>query len=85
MFDPEAYLIANPDVAAAGVDPRKHYLTIGRKEGRRLFPVQHSELPDVFDPEAYLLANPDVAAAGVDPREHYLAFGLREGRRLFPV
>lgn len=37
-FDPEKYLAANPDVAAAGVDPRRHYLEFGRGEGRRLRP-----------------------------------------------
>ena len=35
-FDPAAYLAANPDVAAAGVDPVLHYLDFGRYEGRRL-------------------------------------------------
>jgi SAM-dependent methyltransferase len=37
-FDPEQYLLANPDVANAGVDPRQHYLMFGRREGRRLKP-----------------------------------------------
>src|SRR5262249_41065845 len=35
-FDEQAYLIANPDVAQAGVDPRIHYITFGRRENRRL-------------------------------------------------
>ena len=33
-FDDAAYLRANPDVAAAGVDPLTHYNTWGRGEGR---------------------------------------------------
>jgi hypothetical protein len=37
-FDGELYLRANPDVRAAGVDARTHYLEYGRKEGRRLRP-----------------------------------------------
>ncbi|HZX28255.1 MAG TPA: phytanoyl-CoA dioxygenase family protein [Telluria sp.] len=37
-FDPALYLQANPDVAAAGVNPLEHYLAHGRKEGRRLRP-----------------------------------------------
>jgi hypothetical protein len=37
-FDPERYLLANPDVAAAGVDPTTHYLQYGRHERRRLHP-----------------------------------------------
>ena len=35
-FDPDAYLEANPDVAAAGVDPGIHYLEFGFREGRKL-------------------------------------------------
>jgi hypothetical protein len=37
-FDPQLYLEANPDVAAAGVDARQHYLQYGKAEGRRLRP-----------------------------------------------
>ena len=37
-FDGELYLAANPDVAAAGVNPAEHYLKFGRKERRRLRP-----------------------------------------------
>lgn len=35
-FDAAAYLRANPDVAAAGVDAARHYLAFGRREGRAL-------------------------------------------------
>jgi predicted SAM-dependent methyltransferase len=35
-FDAQAYLIANPDVKAAGIDPFLHYLLYGWKEGRVL-------------------------------------------------
>lgn len=37
-FDPQLYLLANPDVAAAGVDPAQHYLHFGLREKRRLRP-----------------------------------------------
>jgi FkbM family methyltransferase len=33
-FDPKAYLILNPDVADAGMDPEKHFITFGWREGR---------------------------------------------------
>jgi len=33
-MDPAAYLEANPDVAAAGIDPLAHYLAYGYDEGR---------------------------------------------------
>jgi len=64
--------MANPDVAQAGVDPLKHYLEHGRREGR-------APSPD-FDPQFYLQANPDVAQAGLDPFVHYILYGRAEGR-----
>ncbi|AWN43592.1 VCBS domain-containing protein [Methylobacterium durans] len=77
LFDGAAYLAANPDVAASGLDPLLHYHLFGWKEGRdpSLF----------FETTAYLAANPDVAAAGIDPLEHYLAYGRREGRSATPA
>jgi len=35
-FEPRAYLLANPDVAAAKVDPLKHMVENGKQEQRRL-------------------------------------------------
>ncbi|HUR89746.1 MAG TPA: phytanoyl-CoA dioxygenase family protein [Ramlibacter sp.] len=35
-FDPAAYLLANPDVAQAGVNAAEHFLRYGFREGRRL-------------------------------------------------
>jgi SAM-dependent methyltransferase len=37
-FDPAQYLLANPDVARAGVDAARHYLSYGYREGRKLRP-----------------------------------------------
>lgn len=37
-FDPDLYLMANQDVAKAGVNPFEHYMRFGRLEGRRLRP-----------------------------------------------
>src|SRR5215213_669171 len=71
-FDSAYYLITQPDVAAAGVDPQTHFLSNGWKEGR---------MPDgLFDPQYYLAQNTDVAAAGVNPLLHYLSHGASEGR-----
>ena len=81
-FDRQLYLLANPDVAAAGLDPVLHYLNCGKPEGRPIKPV---ELPDSFDPQQYLEANPDLAAAGVDPAWHYRRYGKAEGRRTRPA
>ena len=58
-FDAEYYLLHNPDVAAAGVDPHVHFDTFGWHEGRN---------PNAyFDTAGYLAHYADVAAAGVDP------------------
>jgi hypothetical protein len=38
-FDPELYLEINSDVADAGMDPLKHWLDHGLKEGRRISPL----------------------------------------------
>jgi len=37
-FDPALYLLANPDVAAAGIDPAMHYIQYGRNEKRKMRP-----------------------------------------------
>jgi hypothetical protein len=34
-FNPERYLVLNPDVAAAGADPAAHWKEYGNREGRR--------------------------------------------------
>ena len=71
-FDDWAYLYEYPDVAASGVDPWRHFMTHGYREGRRPSPL--------FDRLYYLAANPDVAAAKLDPWRHFLLHGWREGR-----
>lgn len=72
LFDPVAYLAANPDVAASGVNPLLHYQEFGWHEGRNPGPG--------FDTNLYLARNPDVAAAGIDPLQHFIEYGLQEGR-----
>ena len=74
------YLAANPDVAAAHVDPLAHFLQYGAQEGRQ--PTAPTELiaANGFDYIYYLKNNPDVAAAHVDPLEHFQTFGWHEGR-----
>lgn len=81
-FNTDEYLAANPDVAAAGVNPFTHYLHFGAAEGRapsNSFPSFAS-----FDSAAYLAANPDLGAAGIDtPNEayaHFVIFGQFEDR-----
>ncbi len=79
-FDPEYYLLANPDVAKAasvvGGDSLafayQHYATNGWQE--------HRNGDAYFDAAYYLAQNPDVAASHVDPLAHYDNFGWKEGR-----
>lgn len=76
MFDPAWYLAQNPDVAATGADPARHFLRHGAAEGRDpgpRFAVAH-----------YLRLYPDVAKAGVNPLIHYLIAGRDELRSIRP-
>ena len=80
LFDTTLYLIHNPDVAAAGVNPLEHFLQYGRAEGRAAYPSIGQNIGMWgFDAEFYLMSNPDVAAAGFDPLEHYKSSGGTRG------
>lgn len=72
-FDAEFYLLANPDVRRAGIDPLLHYVNNGWRELRDPSPK--------FSTKYYLDSNPDVSAAGVNPFFHYLLTGRAEGRK----
>lgn len=74
-FNTNAYLGANGDVAAAGINPLDHYDQSGWREGRD--PAAN------FSTRLYLEHNPDVAAAGIDPLAHYLNNGRAEGRATY--
>ncbi len=77
FFDTKYYLARNPDVAAAGIDPLKHFEVNGWKEGR--------DPSAQFSTAKYLAAYSDVKAAGVDPLLHYVVNGQSEGRTAFAV
>lgn len=72
LFDDQWYLAKYSDVAAAGLDPARHYLDSGWREGR--------DPGSSFSTEGYLRSNPDVAQSGVNPLLHYIEFGYSEGR-----
>jgi hypothetical protein len=76
LFDRQWYLGKNPDVSRAGVDPLRHYLTVGGFEGRDPHPL--------FDSDWYLRQYPDVASAHVNPLRHYLDRGALEHRNPNP-
>ena len=72
-FDSEYYLSMYGDVKKAAVDPLKHYMRTGWREGRN---------PNAyFNTISYLLCNPDVFIAGVNPLFHYINTGRAEGRQ----
>ena len=71
-FDEDFYLTTYPDVAAAGVDPIRHYLEAGWHEQRD--PSLH------FSTRFYAENNPDVISAGVNPFYHFIVAGKAEGR-----
>ncbi|HEY8003147.1 MAG TPA: hypothetical protein VIE16_02910 [Phenylobacterium sp.] len=68
------YRTVNPDLAKSGLDPVRHYVLSGWREGRDPAPW--------FSTRAYVEANPEVAKAGWNPLHHYLAVGRREGREV---
>ena len=72
-LDGAFYRAINPDLDA-GVDPIRHYLQSGWREGRDPAPW--------FSTRGYLEAYPEVAKAGWNPLHHYLSRGRREGREI---
>ena len=63
LLDAEFYLRANPDVAAARMDPSKHYVQYGAAERRHPHPL--------FDPAHYLASCP-AARNAANPLLHFL-------------
>ena len=64
-FDAGFYRSKYTDVALAGIDPLKHYLDYGWREGR---------WPNAwFDPDAYWNKFPEIDSSSVNPYLHFLA------------
>ncbi len=74
-FDADFYMAMNPDVAAQKLDPVRHFMTDGWREGR--------DPRADFSTQYYLDNNPDIAASGVNPFWHYIVAGRAEGRAPF--
>jgi len=72
LFDAEFYLEKYPDVRESGVEPVRHYLTLGGLEGRAASPL--------FDGAWYLSRHPDVRKAELNPLLHYIEHRKREER-----
>ncbi len=73
LFDPAWYLMVNPDVRDAGLDPLTHFCRYGWREGR--WPNRY------FDPKWYLERHSDVRAVEINPLLHYVRYGDQEGRQ----
>ena len=72
-FDRDFYLECYRDVREAGIDPVKHYVTNGWRQGR-------DPSPD-FSTRYYLESNPDIREAGINPFWHFIVAGRSEGRQ----
>lgn len=76
LFDEKYYLLNNPDVRIADIDPLNHFMTNGWKEGRN---------PSTqFNLSFYLMRNPDVRESGTNPLLHYIRYGQNEERVALP-
>ena len=77
LFDAEWYLKTYPDIAGASLDPLKHYLSHGWREGRS--PGYE------FDGAYYVRRYHDVEQLDIPPLVHYWLHGRFEGRRINAV
>ena len=73
-LDAAFYRAVYPDIGDGDLDPVRHYVAVGWREGRDPAPW--------FSTRAYVEANPDVVKAGWNPLSHYLLRGRREGREV---
>ncbi len=72
-FDRAYYLSRQADVREAGLDPLKHYLEHGWREGRDPHPL--------FSSQSYLGRNSTLATSHANPFYHYLTIGRAQGLR----
>ncbi|MBD3840195.1 MAG: glycosyltransferase, partial [Epsilonproteobacteria bacterium] len=72
LFDEQYYLKTYEDVRKADIDPIKHYIKYGWREGRN--PSER------FNTNYYLDSYPDVRDAGINPLVHFIRYGSKEGR-----
>ena len=77
LFDVDYYLENYPDVKVVGIDPIKHYLMHGWREGRNP--------NDYFDTFYYLKRYADVSQSSINPLVHYILHGKREDREIFLI
>jgi glycosyltransferase involved in cell wall biosynthesis len=77
LFDTDYYLNKYPDIKRAGIDPLKHFIEYGWKEGRN---------PNaLFDTKYYWESNCEVNKTGLNPIIHFINFGWKEGLNPHPL
>ena len=76
-FDKKWYLNMYPDVKRAGINPVRHYMQYGWREGRNPSPK--------FDTNGYLKNNQDVKRANINPLLHYEQHGKYERTRIIEL
>ncbi len=74
VLDGAFYRAVYPDIVDAELDPVRHYVESGWREGRDPAPW--------FSTRAYAETYPDVVRAGWNPLHHFLVQGRREGREV---
>lgn len=75
LFDAKYYLFTYSDVRVQDIDPIKHYILHGVKEGRN----PNEEFDTIF----YLANYPDVRQSNINPLVHYILYGKKENRKTF--
>jgi len=70
LFNEDYYLNNNKDVKDSGIDPIKHFIIFGGREGRN--PGEN------FNSSEYLAQNPSVKQSGENPLIHYLTIKKTE-------
>lgn len=77
LFDAKWYREQYADVRLSGLDPVRHYLDFGARQGRDPGPG--------FSTHGYLAKHPELAADGVNPLLHFLRSGAKIDREYTPV
>lgn len=76
LFDAQYYLDSNPGLHESGIDPLKHFMESGWKNGYN---------PSArFDLKYYAAVNTGVIKRNENPLVHYLRKGKKEGRKPLP-
>ena len=77
LFNKKYYCENNKEVKDKNIDPIKHFLEKGWKEGKNP--------SNLFDVNFYLNNNKDVKEAGINPLIHYIKFGKKENRKISEI